>query len=86
MTSPYQLAIIGGGNMGAALAGGMLESGSFAAADLVIVEVVEQRRDQLAEMFAGVSIESTVPPCAAAVLAVKPPGVPEAASVTTRIG
>ncbi len=86
MTGPYQLAIIGGGNMGAALAGGMLESGSFAADDLAIVEVVEQRRDQLAEMFADVSIESAVPPCAAAVLAVKPPGVPEAASAAVAAG
>jgi pyrroline-5-carboxylate reductase len=86
MTSPYGLVIIGGGNMGAALVGGMLESGSFDADDLAIVEVVEQRRDVLAELFPGVAIESSVPPCGAAVLAVKPHGVPEAAAAAVAAG
>lgn len=86
MTGPVELAIIGGGNMGAALAGGLLESGSFGASDLAIVEVVGERREQLVELFPGVAIEAFVPPCRGAVLAVKPHGVPQAAAAAVGAG
>ena len=42
----YRLAVVGGGNMGAALVGGLLASG-WDAADLAVVEVVAARRDEL---------------------------------------
>ena len=86
MTSPVELAIIGGGNMGAALAGGLLDSGSVDASDLAIVEVVEERREQLRGMFPGVAIEASMPPCRGAVLAVKPHGVPDAAAAAVAAG
>jgi pyrroline-5-carboxylate reductase len=76
----YQLSIIGGGNMGAALLGGLVDSGVFAASVLAVVEVAEARREQLASMFPGVTVAATVPPSAGVVLAVKPADVPAAAA------
>src|SRR3954469_15823178 len=46
-----RLAVIGGGNMGAALVGGLLASGWATAAELVVVEVVAARRTELADLF-----------------------------------
>lgn len=63
--------IIGGGNMGAALLGGMLAAGADPAG-LAIVEALPARRVELMEMFGGVAVLDTVPPCWAAVIAVKP--------------
>jgi pyrroline-5-carboxylate reductase len=80
------VAIIGGGNMGAALLGGLLDSGAFDAAALAVVELVEGRRDQLAIQFPGVRVESEVPPCAGAVLAVKPADTPAAAAAAAAAG
>jgi pyrroline-5-carboxylate reductase len=85
-TGAFELAIVGGGNMGAALVGGMLESTSFEPAQLAIVEVVDERRAQLTERFPAVAIEASVPPCVAAVLAVKPPDVPAAAMIAAEAG
>lgn len=79
-------AVVGGGNMGAALATGLLSSGAVAASDLAIVEVVESRRAQLTSMFPGVTITDTVPPCGAAVIAVKPYDVPAAVAAATAAG
>ena len=42
----YRLAVVGGGNMGAALVGGLL-AGGWPATELAIVEVVAARRDAL---------------------------------------
>jgi pyrroline-5-carboxylate reductase len=67
----YGLAVVGGGNMGAALVGGLVTNG-WAASDLALVEVVSARRDALAAMFPDIAICATVPPCDAAVIAVKP--------------
>jgi pyrroline-5-carboxylate reductase len=67
----YRLAVVGGGNMGAALVGGLLASG-WAATDLAVVEVASVRRDALSAMFPDVEIAAEVPQCHAAVVAVKP--------------
>lgn len=72
------VAMIGGGNMGAALLGGMLASGEYDAASLAVVEQLEARRAQLVELFPGVEVAAVAPPCAAAVIAVKPDGVADA--------
>jgi pyrroline-5-carboxylate reductase len=64
--------IVGGGNMGAALLGGMIGSGAFSPDRLGVVEVVEARRAELATMFPGVRVSAEIPPCRSAVLAVKP--------------
>jgi len=80
------LAIIGGGNMGAALAGGLLASGFVAPTELVIVEVIAARREQLTTMFPGVTISPLITPCGSAVIAVKPPDVPAAAQSAVTAG
>lgn len=82
--SSATFAVIGGGNMGAALAGGLISSGWIAAADLAIVEVVGTLRERLVERFPGVRISEAVPPCSAAVIAVKPPDA--AAATTAAVG
>ena len=82
----FDLVIVGGGNMGAALAGGLLANGIVAADRLAICETLAARRDQLAEQFADVYIGDDVPACAAAVLAVKPGDVADAAAVATAAG
>jgi pyrroline-5-carboxylate reductase len=76
----YQLVVIGGGNMGAALLGGLVESGAVAAADVAVVEAIAGRRDELGELHPGVAVLADVPSCTSAVLAVKPPDVPAAAA------
>jgi pyrroline-5-carboxylate reductase len=70
MTS--RLAIVGGGNMGAALLGGLVAAGWAAPDELAVCEVSADRRDELAQQFPGVAISAEVGPCAAAVIAVKP--------------
>ena len=80
-----ELVIVGGGNMGAALLGGMIAAGSHAET-LAVVEPIEARRAELARRFPGVTIDATVPPCAAAVIAVKPPDVPAAVASAVAAG
>ncbi|HWL45314.1 MAG TPA: pyrroline-5-carboxylate reductase [Ilumatobacter sp.] len=68
----YELAIIGGGNMGAALLGGILAAGTVEPADVVVVEPNEARRTALAADYPGVSVAAEPVSCRAAVIAVKP--------------
>lgn len=85
MTS-CRLAVVGGGNMGAALVGGLLAAAWAPAEQLAIVEVVPARREALAEMFPGVVVVDTTPPCSAALIAVKPHDVPDAAAAAVAAG
>ncbi len=82
----YELAIIGGGNMGAALLGGLVDSGVVAESTLCVVEVDGARREHLAATFPAAGVEATVPPCSGAVLAVKPDGIPAAAAAAAAAG
>lgn len=82
----YELVLVGGGNMGAALLGGLLAGGVVAPGGLAVVETVPSRRDDLAAMFPGVAVVDSVPPCASAVIAVKPPDAPEVARVAAGAG
>jgi pyrroline-5-carboxylate reductase len=68
----YRLVIVGGGNMGAALAAGLLSTGSITAAELAISEALATRRDELERMFPGVFVADDVPAAEGAVIAVKP--------------
>lgn len=74
----FELVVVGGGNMGAALLTGLLDrrpesaDGPDPAAALAVVEVDAARRVELAERFPTVHVAATVPPCQAAILAVKP--------------
>jgi pyrroline-5-carboxylate reductase len=82
----FQLVIVGGGNMGAALVGGLLAADSGDAASIAVTETLAERRAQLAEQFPGLTVTATVPSCAAAVIAVKPPDVPAAVSAAVGAG
>ncbi len=82
----FDLAIIGGGNMGAALLGGLLDSGVLSAPTVAVVEVVEARRHELSRQFPGVTVAASVPTCSAAVLAVKPGDIPAAAAAAAGAG
>ncbi len=88
MSETYEVgvAMIGGGNMGAALLGGMIASGEFEPRSLAVVEKLDARRDQLVELFPGVDVVADVPPCAAAVIAVKPDGVADAVGAVVAAG
>jgi len=82
----FDLVIVGGGNMGAALLGGMLRAGVVTPADVAVVEVHPVRREELATEFAGVTLTDTIPPCTSVVLAVKPPDIPAVAGAAGSAG
>lgn len=86
MPTSFSLAVVGGGNMGAALVSGLLSSGAVGVDDLVIIEVLAARREQLVEMFPGVAVVDELPGCSAAVIAVKPQHVPEAVATAVARG
>ena len=81
-----RLAIVGGGNMGAALLGGLLAAEWATAAELAVVEVSAPRRAQLAEQFPGVAVLAEVGPCEAALVAVKPGDVEAATAAAVAAG
>lgn len=81
-----KLALVGGGNMGEALLGGLIAAGWAEPAELAVVEVVAARRDVLAERYPGVLVTATVPPCEAALIAVKPNDVPAACALAAAAG
>lgn len=82
----FELVVIGGGNMGAALLGGMLEAGMTDPGDIAVVEPLERRRNELAERFPAVTVTDHIPPCRSAVLAVKPPDIPSVAAAAAQAG
>jgi pyrroline-5-carboxylate reductase len=72
MTAP-RLAVVGGGRMGAALVAGLLGSGWARAGQLLVVEPVGARRDEVTAAHPGIRVAGDVGPGAdGAVLAVKP--------------
>jgi pyrroline-5-carboxylate reductase len=81
----YRLAVVGGGNMGAALVGGLLQAG-WVASDLAIVELLPARVAELGVLFPGVAVVSSTPACEAALIAVKPYDVANACSSAARAG
>jgi pyrroline-5-carboxylate reductase len=81
----YRLAVVGGGNMGAALVGGLLQGG-WSPQELAVVEVLPARAAQLTELFPGVAITDEVPPCEAALIAVKPYDVATACATAAAAG
>jgi pyrroline-5-carboxylate reductase len=82
----FDLVIVGGGNMGAALLGGLLASGVVEPTDVAVVEVADARRAELTGLFPGVAAVAEVPACGNAVLAVKPADIPAAASAVAAAG
>jgi len=67
---PDRMCLIGGGNMGAALLGGLLDAG-WSRARIVVSEVDPAKRARLASDH-GVETSEAVATCTAAVIAVKP--------------
>jgi pyrroline-5-carboxylate reductase len=82
----FELVIVGGGNMGAALLGGLLASGRYDPVSIAVVEIVPERRRELEANHPGVATAETVPESAAAVIAVKPPDAPTAAAAAAAAG
>lgn len=80
------LALIGGGNMGVALLGGLLADGSMTSGDLAVAELSQERRDELRRRFPGVSVHETPPACASAIIAVKPNAAVAATSTAAMAG
>jgi pyrroline-5-carboxylate reductase len=80
------LAVVGGGNMGAALVGGLLSSGVVSPSGVVIVEVSPERRAHLVASFPGVTVTETIPTCSEALIAVKPPDVAAACAAAVAAG
>jgi pyrroline-5-carboxylate reductase len=78
-----QLQLIGGGRMGTALVTGLLSAGWAEPAEIVIVERLGSRRDELAVELPDVRVESEIVASVGAVLAVKPGDV---ADVATALG
>lgn len=81
----YRLAVVGGGNMGAALVGGLLQSG-WATSDIAVVEVLPERVAELHQMFPDVSVTGDIPACEAALIAVKPYDVATACTTAAEAG
>jgi pyrroline-5-carboxylate reductase len=75
--------------MGAALVGGLVEAGWATASELAIVEPVDARRKELADLFPGVALHDAPVDADGAVIAVKPNDVQAACSAlgpsTTRV-
>jgi pyrroline-5-carboxylate reductase len=82
---PKDLVFIGGGNMGAALLGGLVAAG-ISPDTLAVVELSADRRSWLEQEFPGVSVSEEIPPCLSAVLAVKPPQIVEVACAAAQAG
>lgn len=78
--------MVGGGNMGAALLGGIIDSGDFKPSQLAVVELLDGRRQQLSELFPDLTIVDEIMPCAGAVLAVKPGDAAAAATAVAAAG
>ena len=75
------LLIVGGGKMGGAMLGGLLDRGAYAAADIAVVEPLDDRRKELEASYPGVRVVAAPEPgllaeggevVRGAVLAVKP--------------
>ena len=82
----FELAVIGGGNMGAALLDGLLASGVIAPADVLVVEPYAPRRAELVERFPGVTVAEDIAACSSVVIAVKPPDVAAVAARAAAAG
>ncbi len=72
--------------MGAALLGGLLANDWCVPAELAVVEVSAERRAVVSAQFPGVVVAASVPPCVAAVIAVKPGDVDAAVAAAVAAG
>ena len=57
----YEMVVIGGGNMGAALLGGLFRDGIVAAEQVAVVELSAERRQVVAAEFPKVLVSESIP-------------------------
>jgi pyrroline-5-carboxylate reductase len=81
-----RLEIVGGGKMGEALLGGLLGSGWAEPADIVVVEKVPARRDELVALVPGGGVVDEPVAADGAIVAVKPGDVPATCAVLGGLG
>lgn len=84
MTATPRIVLVGGGNMGSALVGGLVAAGTDPAA-IVVVELDAAKREDLETRF-GVRTSETVVGGEGAVIAVKPGDAPAAAAAAVAAG
>jgi pyrroline-5-carboxylate reductase len=80
-----ELLIVGGGRMGEALLGGLIAAGR-APDELAVAEVAAPRRRELQSAHPGVTVVEEPIDATGAVIAVKPPDVPQAAAKAADAG
>jgi len=81
-----RLEIMGGGRMGEALVGGLLDAGWAAAEELAVVERIEGRRAELTAHFPGLRVLDAPTKAEGAVVAVKPDDVAAACGELADLG
>ncbi|HET9443125.1 MAG TPA: pyrroline-5-carboxylate reductase [Acidimicrobiales bacterium] len=81
-----RLCLVGGGRMGEALLGGLLDAGWGQPGELAVVEAVAARRAVLARRFPGVAVGDVPEAAEGAVIAVKPGDVPAACRAVAGAG
>ncbi|MFZ8997727.1 MAG: pyrroline-5-carboxylate reductase [Ilumatobacteraceae bacterium] len=82
----FELVVVGGGNMGAALVGGLVAGDTVDRSALAVVEPAAERRADLVAMFPGLAVLDRIPVCRAAVVAVKPGTVDEVVRAVAAAG
>jgi pyrroline-5-carboxylate reductase len=80
------LQVIGGGRMGEALVGGLLQAGTIPVAGIRVVEPVEARRKELADLLRGIEIAAEPAAADGTVIAVKPGDVRAACRAAAAAG
>lgn len=82
----FELIVVGGGNMGAALLGGLLAANTVDASQVAIVELSPERRTRLELDFPQVAVVADFPPARSALIAVKPQHVADAVAAAAAQG
>jgi len=80
------LQVIGGGRMGEALVGGLVQAGTLAAPEIRIVEPIADRRAELTDRFPGVEVGGAPELSEGTVIAVKPTDVAAACRAAAAAG
>jgi pyrroline-5-carboxylate reductase len=81
-----ELQVIGGGRMGEALVGGLLQAGGVRRDGVRIVEADPARREVLQAAFPGVDVADVPDAADGHIVAVKPPDVPAACAAVSAYG
>ncbi|MHB1090544.1 MAG: pyrroline-5-carboxylate reductase [Ilumatobacteraceae bacterium] len=82
---PSSISFIGGGNMGSALVGGLIESG-WAPSLITVIESSADRRTELHRMFPDITVSDALTACESVVIAVKPQGAADACRIAVAAG